>query len=212
MLPVDHANISSVPHPDIFGEADHRIANSLQTISSLVRLRARNAENTDPRVFLSEVADRIDTVGKLHRLLSHSPSGAIGVASYLGEICDRLKSALADGKVAIALDCSSDIQVDSRYAMPLGLIAAELISNSFKYAHPAGLPVAITLRCVRRGGDALTLTYEDDGVGFPEGFDFLADGHLGMRFIRSLSEGLGCAPRWQSDPLGVRFEIAFAIV
>ena len=195
------------PRPDIYGEADHRIANSLQTISSLVRIRARNFENADPKVFLSEVADRIETLGKLHRLLSHSPSGAIVLADYLQEICDRLTSALGDSKVDIAFVCSPRIAVASRVAMSLGLIVAELISNSLKYAHPTGLPVAINLSCIAERHNAVRLAYEDDGVGFPENFNFAGDGHLGMRFIASLGESLRCTPRWRSDPLGVRFEI-----
>ena len=90
--------------------------------------------------------------------------------------------------------------------MSLGLIVAELISNSLKYAHPAGLPVAIKLNVVD-SRDALKLAYEDNRVGFPENFYFAGDGHLGMRFIASLGESLKCTPRWRSDPLGVRFEI-----
>jgi two-component sensor histidine kinase len=91
--------------------------------------------------------------------------------------------------------------------LPLGLITAELFSNSLKYAHPAGLPVKVSITCSRTAADELSLIYEDDGVGFPEGFDLLHDGHLGMRFIRTLSVQLNGAHKWLSDPLGVRFEI-----
>ncbi len=55
------------------------------------------------------------------------------------------------------------------------------------------------------------IAYEDDGVGFPEGFDVTEPGHMGMTFIRLLSEGLGGHHEWHSDPLGIRFEIALPI-
>ena len=51
------------------------------------------------------------------------------------------------------------------------------------------------------------IAYEDDGVGFPEGFEVNETGHMGMTFIRLLSEGLDGHHEWQSDSLGIRFEI-----
>ena len=51
------------------------------------------------------------------------------------------------------------------------------------------------------------IAYEDDGVGFPEGFEVNETGHMGMNFIRLLSEGLDSHHEWQSDSLGIRFEI-----
>jgi len=63
------------------GEADHRIANSLAVIGSLVRLRAAKARSADdPKTFLMEIADRIETVAKLHRLVAHSKTGTVQLA------------------------------------------------------------------------------------------------------------------------------------
>ena len=96
-------------------------------------------------------------------------------------------------------------------ALSLALITAELISNSLKYAHPAGLPVKISVSCTRDGDDDLTLVCEDDGVGFPEGFDIARADHMGLRFIEMLSKGLGGDPKWHSDSLGVRLEMTVPI-
>jgi two-component sensor histidine kinase len=192
------------------GEADHRIANSLAAISGLIRVRARAAEDVaDPKTFLLEIADRIETVAKLHRLLAYSNGGNVRLDEYLQEICDRLGSALAMNPPEYSVDCSIEYRVPFNVALPLGLIAAELFSNSLKYAHPAGLPAKISVSCSRTSADELIFSYEDDGVGFPEAFDVSHDGHLGMRFIRSLSEQLGGIHKWLSDPLGIQFEIRF---
>ncbi|MFZ0776022.1 MAG: sensor histidine kinase, partial [Xanthobacteraceae bacterium] len=156
-------------------------------ISGLVRVRARAAnEVADPKTFLLEIADRIETVAKLHLLLAYSNSGNVRLDQYLQEICDRLGSALAMNAPVYSVDCSPEHIVPVNVALPLGLITAELFSNSLKYAHPTGLPVRISLSCSRTPTDELHLSYEDDGVGFPESFDVSHDGHLGMRFIRSL--------------------------
>lgn len=188
-------------------EADHRIANSLAAISGLVRVRARATENVgDPQTFLLGIADRIETVAKLHRLFAASNTGTVRLNDYLKEICERLGSALAPTSVLFSVTCSTEHLLPFNMASPMGLIVAELFSNSLKYAHPAGLPVKISVSCTRTAGE-LTMNYEDDGVGFPEDFDISHDGHLGMRFIRSLSAQLNGTYNWLSDSLGIRFEI-----
>jgi two-component sensor histidine kinase len=190
-------------------EADHRIANSLQLISALVRQRARKGSVSNPQAFLLEVADRIETVGSLHRFLAQAPTGQVRLDEYLDEICSRLTGALAVSATSLSVDCPPDWLPANR-ALSLALITAELISNSLKYAHPAGLPVKISLSC-RRDGDDLAMVYEDDGVGFPEEFDTARADHTGMRFIEMLSKGLGGDPEWHSDSLGVRFTMTAPI-
>lgn len=204
-------SIKSAPSRPAIGEADHRIANSLAAISGLVRVRAKSANGvTDPRTFLLEIADRIDTVAKLHRLFAQSHKGSVRLNDYLEEICERLGGALATN-ASYSLTCPPEQVLPFSTAMPLGLITAELFSNSLKYAHPTGLPVKISLSCSQTGAGELTLKYEDDGVGFPETFDPSHDGHLGMQFIRSLSEQLRGTYKWRSDPLGIQFELVFPL-
>jgi two-component sensor histidine kinase len=84
--------------PDAFtwnSEADHRIANSLAVISGLVRVRARSGQGQANETFLLEIADRVETVAKLHRLIVRPNSDAIDLHAYLHEICQRLGHALA---------------------------------------------------------------------------------------------------------------------
>jgi two-component sensor histidine kinase len=194
-------------------EADHRIANSLAVISGLVRVRAGADQGHANETFLLEIADRIDTVAKLHRLIAQPNSDAIELHIYLQEICQRLGSALATTAApSFLVSCPLDQTVPFSVAMPLGLITAELFSNSLKYAHPTGLPAKISVACkpiAEDGPTALLFEYEDDGVGFPEDFDISSDGNLGMRFIRSLIKQVHGTPKWISDPLGVHFELSF---
>lgn len=212
MLTLSKANISPVDRPHPYREeAEHRIANSLQMISALVRQRARREDVLDPQTFLLEIADRIETVGKLHRLLGESTTGSVQLRAYLEEICNRLRGALAPTATSFCFDCPDDCLLPAKTALPLALITAELVSNSLKYAHPAGLPTKMTLSCHPDENGVLTIVYEDDGVGFPEGFDVNEAGHMGMNFIRLLSKGVGGEHEWQSDPLGIRFEIVLPI-
>jgi len=206
------AAVSPVEYPHEYREeAEHRIANSLQMISALVRQRARSGQVSNPQTFLLEIADRIETVGKLHRFLADSTTGTVQLAAYLEEICDRLRGALAPAATSLSFDCPVDCLLPGKRALPLALITAELVSNSLKYAHPAGLPTKISLSCRPDDKGDLTIVYEDDGVGFPEGFDINEAGHMGMNFIRLLGKGLGAEHEWHSDALGIRFVMRLSI-
>lgn len=166
---------------------------------------------SDPQTFLLEIADRIETVGKLHRFLANSTTGTVQIAAYLEEICNRLRGALAPAATSLTFDCPVDCLLPAKKALPLALISAELVSNSLKYAHPAGLPTKISLSCRPDDKGDLTIAYEDDGVGFPEGFDIDETGHMGMNLIRLLGKRLGAEHEWHSDPLGIRFEMRLSI-
>lgn len=197
-------------YSDLRGEADHRIANSLSIISSLVRMRARDGGQSDPVRLLMEVADRIETIGQLHRFVAHSATGQVSLDEFLREICTRLTGGLGTNGTNLVFDCDETSGAPAAMALPLGLITAELVSNSLKYAHPAGTPMKISVSC-RRGPDGLRYVYEDDGVGFPEHFDPTSPSGMGMRFIHMLSQKLGAKPIWSGDDLGIRFELALPV-
>jgi two-component sensor histidine kinase len=187
-------------------EADHRIANSLSIISSLVRASARQKRVVDPSRLLMEAAERIDAVGRLHRDLAHAGSDQVALRPYLGKICDGFRRSLSASNTKIDIDCPSDIVWPAKRAMPLGLILVELLTNSSKYAHPAGTPLRASIACVAEA-NGHRVRYEDDGVGFREGFDPQNPEHLGLRCVRALSQKLDATPSWESDGLGLRFEI-----
>src|SRR5205823_5137457 len=68
---------------------------------------------------------------------------------------------------------------------PLGIVATELVTNALKYG--AG---TITLR-LRRVAEELELVVEDEGPGFPPGFDPAASRGLGMRVATTLTRQAG---------------------
>lgn len=77
-----------------------------------------------------------------------------------------------------------------------------------KYAHPASVPLIMTVGCSVAGDGRLVLAVSDDGVGLPEGFDAEKSGSLGFRVIRSLAAEIGGELQMQSTHLGLTFRIA----
>jgi two-component sensor histidine kinase len=199
-----------------FAESNHRIANNLMLIAGLVGMQsdavkksgeAMSAEAT--RRMLEEVRGRIETVGRLHRLLSRPE---IGSTVYLGEyLTDIAKAAVASLSVAGAthLDVSAceSCETSTLQALSIGFIVGELATNAVKYAHPAGVAGRIDLICHRRPDGSILVRLSDDGVGLPEGFDPKTSQGLGMRMIRSLTSQLGAKLTFTPSDFGLTVDL-----
>jgi len=203
--------------PAILGrEADHRIANNLGLIISLLRMRARSVtqrpgkiDRDEVGVLLEDIAARVETVARLHRMLSQSYRHAlVDLGIYLRELCASLTGSLvANSKMTFSHDTGT-CALPPDQVLTLGLLVSELVTNAVKYAHPTGLPVKIALHC-RPSADSIVVEFSDDGVGLPENFDPQVDGGLGLRIVRSLAAQLQAKIAFESSPLGtgVRLEI-----
>jgi two-component sensor histidine kinase len=201
-------------------EAHHRIANNLALIAGFVRLQSskiskdqRTLSAADVCMLLQEVGVRIETVGRLHHLLgTRTTGGLVDLGDYLEATCGVLAQSVCAGR-GVKLKCeTSSCQIAPERAGLVGLIVAELVTNSVKYAHPGGAPGEINVTCDSGLGGLLTFGVDDDGVGLPEGFDPMVDGGLGMRVIRSLVRQLEGEIDFQSDGLGLAAKVTMQIL
>ncbi len=191
-------------------EEDHRISNSLSVISSLVRLKATDAQIDDVRQILLDVAARIDTVARLHRLLARAETTAVPLGQFLGDVCAAMMSIAAnDDRLSVTIECPDDLAVAANKALCLGLITTELFANSIKYAHPTGIATFIKLACRDERDGTITFLFEDDGIGFPEHFEPAHHASLGMKILDSLSAQLHGRSGWQDLGIGLRFSCRF---
>jgi two-component sensor histidine kinase len=199
---------------DLHTEANHRIANNLAMIAGLVRLHASDVKaarqesftRTDVRQLLDEIGSRIETVGRLHRLLSNTRSdGVVNMADHLRETCEALVASMSDERaIALSFCAIGNCAVDPDNAGPVALIVSELVTNSIKHAHPAGAPGKILVRCGPGLAGGIYVEVEDDGVGLPEGFDPWKDGGLGFRVVRNLAYQMGARLAFDMDGLGLK--------
>jgi len=170
-------------------EADHRLLNSLQMVSSLLSMQSRTSENVEAAAALTLAAARVATIGRIHRHL-HSKDGVQTVAlkHFVEELCRDFSAMLAveAGAVhAVAVE-GVELEVPTTIGVPLGFAVNELITNALKYGKGH---VAVRLEEDARKGFALSV--ENDGPALPANFD-PADSHgLGMRIIRSFVAKIG---------------------
>jgi len=209
--------MSSPPPKDIVAEANHRIANSLTLLVSMVRMQAASVrKNTlplspaDVRLMLEGIAARINTISQLHRLLSHvDADGATNLKPHLHDVTNALVAALSSPEQHVRVNHSgNDCMVLMRQVQPIILILCEIFINAMKYAHPAGAPLVMTVDCTASADGRLVMTVSDDGVGLPENFDIKTGGGLGFRVMRSLASEIGADFQIVSSNLGLSFRLS----
>jgi two-component sensor histidine kinase len=202
-----------IDHGDVgLAEADHRIANNLASLSSAIRLQ-RNAILRSGKTFnaaqvgllLDDISARIEVTAKLHKSLALAVNGdGVNLGNFLREIAEMIGALGGEGKMNLTVDQSGDGYIEPRHALHAGLIAAELLTNAAKYAHPSGIPVTVHVHCETASNGSFLVAVTDDGVGFPENFDPATDGGLGFALMRALANGLNAELQFEHDSLGVR--------
>jgi two-component sensor histidine kinase len=195
-------------------EANHRIANHLALIASLLVLqkqalaKANSLSREDAEWILEDSVRRINTVARVHRLLANSDDrSCIDVRHYLQDVAQGIVASTAGHakyRLQSVFDCGCLIGAD--HLASLGLLVGELVTNAVKYAHPTGVAGVIKLFC-SAADDATIVRVSDDGVGLPEGFDPATSGGLGLRMIRSLVKQLQGEIAFDSTCLGLNVTI-----
>ena len=192
-------------------EADHRIANNLASLSGVVRLQRNAISRSSDQTFttkqvcmlLDDIGARIEVTAKLHKSWRWRARQWRKPWRFPAGNCRDDRNAGPQGKMDLTIDHSCDGCIDPRHALHAALIAAELLTNANKYAHPTGLPVKVHVRCETNGDGSFVVEVTDDGVGFPESFDPATDGGLGFQLMRALANGLGAELQFEHSSLGV---------
>lgn len=168
-------------------EVDHRVKNSLQSLSAYTRLHGRLARSDEAREALAAVGRRIVAVTQVHdQLYQTGATATVALDGYVNTMRAHL-SGLAPAGVEIRASVDP-IAMRSQEAAALGTLLNELVANSFKHAFDGreGGRIDITLR--RKDNNGIAFEYRDDGRGLPGD---LAGGGLGFKVIEMMGSQLG---------------------
>ncbi|QPM91761.1 histidine kinase dimerization/phosphoacceptor domain -containing protein [Pseudooceanicola algae] len=189
-------------------EVDHRVKNSLQSVSALTRMQERDVDNEETRAALAHVRRRIETVAELHEQLYRAEnSETIDLNTFGTSVC-RLVGGSAPPNVRI--DASWPYApVDAGVAASLGVILNEFAANAFKHAFPDGREGVIGCVATPRDDGRCDLVLSDDGVGLPGG---VTKHHgLGMQVIEASARQLGGTFALETGPSGTRITLDFPL-
>jgi two-component sensor histidine kinase len=167
-------------------EVSHRVKNSLAIVASMLKLQAKEVNEPMLTSQLEQAAARVSAVAKLHQHIQQGNGpDRLDLGVYVTDICKDLDDAMPLCNIEVTADLGIDVATDR--AVPVALLANELITNAAKYAYERGQHGAIFVRVVPRPDDAIELAVRDEGRGLPADFDIQFAPGLGMRIIRSLA-------------------------
>ena len=148
-------------------EANHRMKNTLQLISSLIMLQSRRAADESARQALKAVQQRVTAVSAAHRHVSREDGAErVELSALVRELASDLAGSAGREGVRIELDLEP-VHVAARDAAPLALIASEAVSNALRHGFAEGREGAIHVG-MRQAEGGLRLEVHDDGGGPPE--------------------------------------------
>jgi two-component sensor histidine kinase len=174
----------------LFQELQHRVANSLQIIASVLMQSARRMPSAETRTYLFDAHSRVMSVAALQQQLSASRLGDVELRSYFTELCDSIAASMIPDHDKLRLTVAADAGLATAdVSVSLGLIATELVINALKHAFPNGRGGAIVVGYQSRGSD-WRLSVSDDGVGMPRG-SVPAKAGLGTSIVEALAKQLG---------------------
>lgn len=171
-------------------ELHHRVKNNMQIIISMLRLQTIN--ETDPKIlqFVRDSKSRIDSMALVHEMLYSSDGFEF---TNLKKYVDFLQRSIFMSYAPPKHDIDADLNINEALffnidkMIPLGLIINELFSNSLKHAFPEK-EGEIVLKAHTNEANLCCLTYSDNGIGLPDGFDVDKAESLGMQLLIMLTD------------------------
>ena len=193
-------------------EMEHRVANSLQIIASILLLKAKAVNSAESREHLRDAHERVMSVAAVQSHL-HAVEGIeqIAVGDYLTKLCGSLGASMIGGSQPPTLTVIADEgMIGSAEAVSLGLIVTELVINALKYAFPGGRPDATVRVTYESQGTDWRLTVSDNGIGQGDKGAGSAGGGLGTVIVAALVKQLDARLEVLDAPPGMSVAITRA--
>jgi two-component sensor histidine kinase len=170
-------------------ELQHRVANSLQIIASVLMQSARKVQSEETRSHLHDAHQRVMSVASLQKQLASSDEADVELRPYFTALCKSIGASMIRDHNQLSLNVSVDESVTKAdVSVSLGLIVTELVINALKHAFPGDRTGKIDVNYHSRGPN-WTLTVSDDGVGMP-GDAASATPGLGTSIVQALTKQL----------------------
>jgi len=188
-------------------ELQHRVANSLQIIASVLMQSARRVQSEETRWHLHDAHSRVMSIAMLQKQLAVTQLASVELRTYFADLCRSISASMIDDPQRLTLETIVDeTSTNSDVSVSMGLIVTELVINAIKHAFPdqtrGGM---ITVRFVADAG-AWLLSVSDNGAGMPVGKKRGKPG-LGTGIVEALSKQLAASVTVCDANPGTRVEV-----
>ena len=148
----------------LLNELNHRVKNNMQMLQILLEGGSRRVKSAEAREVLEKAGGRIIAMAAVQRVFYTTHDATrFNARDFLNTVCATAKQTFPP---ELDIDCEADaVQLQNDAAMPLALIANELLTNAVKYGLSGEVANTIRVR-LRRESDSFEFYIEDDGPGF----------------------------------------------
>jgi two-component sensor histidine kinase len=196
----------------LLDEIEHRVANSLQIIASIIMLKAKSVESEETRRHLQDAHNRVISVAAVQRHLHAAAGlGTMEMLPYLTTLCGALTHSMIGDGESVSLKVLGEGGVSTcANAESLGLIVTELVINALKHAfNETTKNGQITVAYEVSGAD-WKLSVADNGIGKPDGVFAQPKTGLGTGIVKALAKQLDSQVVTMSGPKGTTVSVTHA--
>jgi PAS domain S-box-containing protein len=171
----------------LLNELNHRVKNNMQMLQILLEAGAQRAESSDAREVLEEASGRIMAMAAAQRVLYTTPDATrFNAHDFLNTVCETAKQTFPH---EFDINYEADaVRLSNDAAMPLALIANELLTNAVKYGLNGRTAGTIRVR-LRKEDNSFMFYVEDDGPGFD--LQLVQRRSSGLKLVQGLARQLG---------------------
>ena len=190
-------------------EVQHRVANSLQIIASILMQSARKVQSEETRGHLHDAHSRLMSIAAVQKHLAASRLGDVELRPYFVQLCKSLGASMIHDPKVISIEVVVDESVtNAEVSVSLGLIVTELVINALKHAFPGHRAGKIVVEYGSHDRN-WTLSVSDNGIGMPSDSESTRPG-LGTNIVEALAKRLDADVRFASADPGTAVSIVHA--
>jgi two-component sensor histidine kinase len=196
----------------LLDEVQHRVANSLQIIASIIMMKALSVESEDTRRHLHDAHTRVVSIAAVQQHLHASTAaGAMEMHPYLSKLCEALAHSMIGEDQSISLKVHDrGGSATCRDAESLGLIVTELVINALKHAFKTDTKDGQIIVSYEVSGTDWKLSVADNGIGKPDGVFAQPKSGLGTGIVKALAKQLDSQVVTVSGPNGTTVSLTHA--
>lgn len=152
----------------LLSEVHHRVKNNLQQVMALLHLESVKVNDAAAKESFKTMSQRIKSLAIVHGMLIESKTlSKIHVDQFLQDLCPQIADGFLDEQNHIKLEVQVDPEVvELDFAVPLGILVTELITNAFKHAFPNRKDGHIQVNYSLQPDGSVLLQVIDNGIGF----------------------------------------------
>jgi two-component sensor histidine kinase len=149
-------------------ELQHRVRNNLQLVYGMLSKQLDDTTDKAGQRGIKAISRRVSTLAQVYdHLLGNEMTRTTDFGSYIKSLCVNLAEIQETTNGSVTLTCDSDaIVLDLDVVTALGIVVAEVVSNSYDHAFPGGKTgsIIVSVRCA--DSNMATMRISDDGTGF----------------------------------------------